>query len=430
MQGTQQEKGSEFLSIDLEHIRKQAMAACAAQFERIDAICLHNTQKVLQAYRECQISSYQFAGTSGYGYSDMGREKLDEVFAHVFKAEKALVRPHFVSGTHALATVLCALLQHGDTMISLIGAPYDTMQSVIGYAHETPHSLKEKGVIYDEVPLKDNAYDLDGIREKVGAAQPKLVLIQRSRGYSTRASLKISDIREIIQTVKAISPQTICFVDNCYGEFAAEEEPIEAGADIIAGSLIKNPGGGIAPTGGYIAGREDLVSAAADYLTAPGLGDELGSYAAGYRLFFQGFFMAPHVTAQAIKGAVFAAAVFAQLGFKVSPLPEEERYDLIQTIYLENEQNMCLFCQGIQSFSPVDAHVTPIPDDMPGYADKIIMAAGDFVQGSSIELSADGPIREPYMIYLQGGIVFEHNVLAVMSAAKYISDHAEGDAHD
>lgn len=418
------------MSIDLEQIRKQAMTACAAQFERIDTICLHNTQKVLQAYKDCQISSYQFAGTSGYGYSDMGREKLDEVFAHVFKAEKALVRPHFVSGTHALATVLCAILQHGDTMVSLIGAPYDTMQSVIGYAHETPHSLKEKGVLYEEVPLKDNAYDLEGIRETAAAKQPKLVLIQRSRGYSTRASLKISDIREIIQTVKAVSPQTICFVDNCYGEFAAEEEPIEAGADIIAGSLIKNPGGGIAPTGGYIAGREDLVSAAADYLTAPGLGDELGSYAAGYRLFFQGFFMAPHVTAQAIKGAVFAAAVFSQLGFNVSPLPEEERYDLIQTIYLENEQNMCLFCQGIQSFSPVDAHVTPIPDDMPGYADKIIMAAGDFVQGSSIELSADGPIREPYMIYLQGGIVFEHNVLAVLSAAKFISDHAKGDMHD
>lgn len=418
------------MSIDLEKIRKQAMKACAAQFERIDTICLHNTQKVLQAYKDCQISSYQFAGTSGYGYSDMGREKLDEVFAHVFKAEKALVRPHFVSGTHALATVLCAILQHGDTMVSLIGAPYDTMQSVIGYAHSTPHSLKEKGVLYKEVPLKDNTYDLEGIRKTVADTQPKLVLIQRSRGYSTRASLKISDIRDIIQTVKSVSPQTICFVDNCYGEFAAEEEPIEAGADIIAGSLIKNPGGGIAPTGGYIAGREDLVSAAADYLTAPGLGDELGSYAAGYRLFFQGFFMAPHVTAQAIKGAVFAAAVFAQLGFKVSPLPEDERYDLIQTIYLENEQNMCLFCQGIQSFSPVDAHVTPIPDDMPGYADKIIMAAGDFVQGSSIELSADGPIREPYMIYLQGGIVFEHNVLAVLSAAKYIADHAKGEAND
>lgn len=416
------------LSIDIETIRKKAMAACAGQFERIDTICLHNTEKVLQAYKDAQISSYQFAGTSGYGYSDMGREKLDEVFARVFKAEKAIVRPHFVSGTHALATVLLALLQQGDLMMSLIGAPYDTMQGVIGYAHETPHSLKEKGVRYQEVPLKDNAYDLEGIRDAVQKNQPKLVLIQRSRGYSTRASLKISDIRTIIQTVKAVSPQTICFVDNCYGEFAAEEEPIEAGADIIAGSLIKNPGGGIASTGGYIAGKEELVHAAADYLTAPGLGDELGSYAAGYRLFFQGFFMAPHVTAQAIKGAIFAAAVFSQMGFNVSPQPDEARYDLIQTIYLENEKNMCLFCQGIQSYSPVDAHVTPIPDDMPGYADKIIMAAGDFVQGSSIELSADGPIRDPYMIYLQGGIVFEHNVLAILSAAKYISDHAEGDA--
>lgn len=406
------------------------MAACADQFERIDTICLHNTEKVLKAYKDAQISSYQFAGTSGYGYSDMGREKLDEVFARVFKAEKALVRPHFVSGTHALATVLLALLQTGDTMLSLVGAPYDTMQGVIGYARHTPHSLKEKGVLYHEVPLKDNTYDLAGIEEAVQQHQPKLVLIQRSRGYSTRPSLKISDIRIIIETVKKASPHTICFVDNCYGEFAAEEEPIEAGADIIAGSLIKNPGGGIAPTGGYIAGKEELVHAAADYLTAPGLGDELGSYAAGYRLFFQGFFMAPHITAQAIKGAIFAAAVFSQLGFDVSPLPEDPRYDLIQTIYLKNEENMCLFCQGIQSYSPVDAHVTPIPDDMPGYADKIIMAAGDFVQGSSIELSADGPIRDPYMIYLQGGIVFEHNVLAILSAAKYVMDHAKGAAHD
>jgi len=414
---------------DIETIRKEALAACQVQFERIDTICLHNTAKVLAAYKAEEISSYQFAGSTGYGYSDIGREKLDAVFARVFKAEKALVRPHFVSGTHALATVLCALLQKDDLMMALVGAPYDTMQSVIGYVHDTPHSLKEKGVRYEEVPLKDNDVDLDGIRTAVGEKQPKLVLVQRSRGYSTRASLSIDKIRAIIAIVKEVSPQTVCFVDNCYGEFAAEEEPIEAGADIIAGSLIKNPGGGLAPTGGYIAGREDLVNAAADYLTAPGLGDELGSYAAGYRLFFQGFFMAPHVTAQAIKGAVFAAAVFKQIGFAVSPQPEDTRYDLIQTIYLENEQNMCLFCQGIQSFSPVDAHVTPIPDDMPGYADKIIMAAGDFVQGSSIELSADGPIREPYMIYLQGGIIFEHNVLAILSAAKYILEHQEGDAH-
>lgn len=414
---------------DIEAIRQEAMAVCRAQFERIDTICLHNTEKVLEAYKAESISSYQFAGTTGYGYSDMGREKLDAVFARVFKAEKALVRPHFVSGTHTLATVLCALLQKDDVMMSLAGAPYDTMQSVIGYAHATPHSLKEKGVRYEEVPLKDNAVDFAGIRQAVQQKQPRLVLIQRSRGYSTRASLRMETIRKIIAEVKDVSPKTICFVDNCYGEFAEEQEPIEVGADIIAGSLIKNPGGGLAPTGGYIAGRKELVEAAADYLTAPGLGDELGSYAAGYRLFFQGFFMAPHVTAQAIKGAVFAAAVFRQLGFDVSPQPEDIRYDLIQTIYLQNEKNMCLFCQGIQSFSPVDAHVMPIPDDMPGYADKIIMAAGAFVQGSSIELSADGPIRDPYMIYLQGGIVFEHNVLAVLRAASYILEHQKGECH-
>jgi cystathionine beta-lyase family protein involved in aluminum resistance len=295
-------------------------------------------------------------------------------------------------------------------------------RGVIGYDRETPRSLKEKGVLYKEVPLQDNAYDLNGIR-LAAAAKPKLVLIQRSRGYSTRPSLTIDDIRKIVSAVKSISPHTICFVDNCYGEFAAEEEPLEAGADIIAGSLIKNPGGGIAPTGGYIAGKADLVDAAADYLTAPGLGSELGSYAAGYRLFFQGLFMAPHVTAQAIKGAVFAAAVFSKLGFAVSPAADERRCDLIQTIYLKNARNMCLFCEGIQAFSPVDAHVTPIPGDMPGYSDKIIMAAGDFVQGSSIELSADGPMREPHMIFLQGGIVFEHNVLAVLSAARFVAEN-------
>lgn len=411
------------MTINLEQIRKDAMVKCASQFERIDTIALHNTQKVLDAYRKAQISAYQFAGTSGYGYSDMGREKLDEVFATVFKAEKALVRPHFVSGTHTLATVLCALLEKGDLLVSLIGAPYDTMQGVIGYVSDTRHSLKEKGVRYEEVPLKDNAYDLEGMAAVCKEKAPKVVLIQRSRGYSSRATLTIDDIRTIVKTVKKASPQTICFVDNCYGEFASEEESIEAGADIIAGSLIKNPGGGIAPTGGYIAGRADLVDAAADYLTAPGLGGELGSYAAGYRLFFQGLFMAPHVTAQAIKGAVFAAAVFDAIGFRVAPTYDERRYDLIQTIFLENERNMCLFAEGIQTFSPVDSHVTPVPDDMPGYTDKIIMAAGDFVQGSSIELSADGPIREPYMIYLQGGIVFEHNVLAVMSAARYILEH-------
>lgn len=417
------------MPIDFETLRQQAMEACAEQFEYIDRVALKNTEKVLQAYKECRVSAFQFAGTSGYGYSDLGREKLDEVYARVFRAEKALVRPHFVSGTHTLATVLCALLAKGERLVSLAGAPYDTMQGVIGYARHTPRSLKEKGVLYEEVPLRDNRYDLEAIARAMTEYKPKVALIQRSRGYSARKSLTPADIRKIVEVVKTCSPQTICFVDNCYGEFTAREEPLEAGADIIAGSLIKNAGGGLAPTGGYIAGKKEWVEAAADYLTAPGLGDELGSYAAGYRLFFQGFFMAPHVTAQAIKGAVFAAMVFERLGFTVSPSPQERRADLIQTVYLQNEENMCLFCRGIQSSSPVDAYVAPIPDAMPGYADKIIMAAGDFVQGSSIELSADGPIREPYVIYLQGGIVFEHNVLAVLQAAQYILAAREAGGH-
>ncbi len=408
--------------MDIESIKREALQDCAEQFARIDAVSLKNTEKVLQAYRDAKLSAFHFSGTSGYGYNDLGREKLDEVFSFVFKAEKAIVRPHFVSGTHALATVLCAILEKGDLLVSLVGAPYDTMQGVIGYARDSRNSLKEKGIFYDEVPLKNNTYDLQAIRTVVREKKPKLALLQRSRGYSPRPSLRPEDIRLIIDTVRDESPETICFVDNCYGEFAAEEEPVELGAHIIAGSLIKNPGGGIAPTGGYIAGRADLVEKAADCLTAPGLGDELGSYAAGYRLFFQGLFMAPHVTAQAVKGAVFAPAVFSRLGFSVSPAVQERRYDLIQTIALNNRHNMELFCQGIQRFSPVDAHVLPVADDMPGYADKIIMAAGDFVQGSSIELSADGPMREPYLVYLQGGIVLEHNILAVLQAAQFICD--------
>lgn len=418
------------MAIQWEEIKNKAFYICADQFQHIDQIALENTRKVLQAYKVVQLSAFHFAGTTGYGYNDLGREHLDAVYAQVFRAEKALVRPHFVSGTHTLATVLCSLLQAGDTLVSLVGVPYDTMQGVIGYSRYTPHSLKEKGVLYEEVALLHNTYDLTSIAKTVKRLQPKVALIQRSRGYASRPSLTIEDIQVIIKTVKQYSPQTICFVDNCYGEFTDTREPIEVGADIIAGSLIKNAGGGIAPTGGYIAGKTELVEAAADYLTAPGLGDELGSYATGYRLFFQGFFMAPHVTAQAIKGAVFAAAVFAELGFKVEPQATTRRSDLIQTIYLENEDNMCHFCEGIQTFSPVDAHVTPIPDDMPGYSDKIIMAAGAFVQGSSIELSADGPIRDPYVVYLQGGIVFEHNVLAVLQAAQYIMERNEGVGYD
>ena len=408
---------------DLKKIEEEALLEVLHAAESYDKAALYNTEKVMQAFRKHMVSDFYLKPTTGYAYSDVGREKLDEIYADIFKTEAALVRSQFVSGTHALAVALLGVLKAGDEVIAATGAPYDTMQTIIGVPVKTPGSLTDLGVVYKEIPMIGSQIDLEKITAAI-TAKTKMIHIQRSCGYSSvRKTLRIEEIGTICKAAKAIKPDIICFVDNCYGEFIEKQEPTEVGADLMAGSLIKNPGGGIAPTGGYIAGRADLVDAAADYLTAPGLGGELGSYAYGYRLFFQGFFMAPHVTAQAIKGAVFAAAVFDRIGFHVSPAFDEPRSDLIQTIYLENEKNMCLFAQGIQTFSPVDAHVTPIPDDMPGYADKIIMAAGDFVQGSSIELSADGPIREPYMIYLQGGIVFEHNVLAVLSAARYILEN-------
>ena len=404
---------------DSNALKKNALALCAKQFAYIDETALYNTEKVLTAYRKCKVSEYQFQPTTGYGYSDMGREKLDELFAYIFKGEKAIVRPHFVSGTHALSTVLFALLTAGDEMISLIGKPYDTMCNVIGHDYEVKNSLVARGIHYKEIPVKGDSYDLDKIEASI-TDKTRLVLIQRSRGYSERKSLSVDDIEKICAIVKKKNLKTICFIDNCYGEFAEIREPLEAGADIIAGSLIKNAGGGLAPTGGYIVGKEQLVDTAADYLTAPGLGSHLGSYAGGYRMFFQGLFMAPHIVAQAIKGAVFGAAVFSNLGFDVAPAINDRRYDLIQSIYLKSGKNMELFCEGLQQYSPVDAFVKPVPGAMPGYVDPIIMAGGTFVQGSSIELSADGPIREPYMIYLQGGLIFEHNMLALLSAAAYV----------
>lgn len=406
----------------LEEIRNQALAMAEPEFKQFEPIALANTKKVLEAFKECQVSDYHFHGTTGYGYNDGGREKLDEVFAYVFKGEKALVRPHFVSGTHALATTLMAIMGNGEKgkeFIYAVGAPYDTMQSVIGATRQVRGSLVEKGFIYKEVSLKDNRYDLEAIGSAVNE-QTRTVVIQRSRGYSTREPLSIDDIRTIVTVVKAKNPDTICFVDNCYGEFTELEEPLEAGADIMAGSLIKNAGGGLAPTGAYIVGRSDLVEAVAYQLTAPGLGDHMGSYTPGYRLFFQGLFMAPHVVLQALKGAVYTAAVGELLGYEVFPKVNAKRYDLIQAINLANADEMEQFCRGMQAYSPVDAHVHPIPGDMPGYEDKIIMAGGTFVQGSSIELSADGPIRPPYTIFMQGGLVFEHSMLGVLGAAEEI----------
>ena len=409
----------------IDQLREQAMALAEPQFKKFEPIALVNTEKVLNAFRECQLSDYHFNPSSGYGYNDVGREKLDQVFAHVFKGEKALVRPHFVSGTHALATTLLAIMGNGDKgkeFVYAVGQPYDTMQTVIGSNRETRGSLVEKGFIYKEANLKDDHYDLAAIESAVNE-NTRVVVIQRSRGYSTRQPLSVEDISKIVAVVKKKNPNTVTFVDNCYGEFTETREPLEVGADIMAGSLIKNAGGGIAPTGGYVVGRADLVEDTAYQLTAPGLGDHMGSYAGGYRLFFQGLFLAPHVVLQALKGAVYTAAVAQLLGYESMPAVDADRYDLIQAINLANADEMEYFCAGMQAYSPVDAHVHPVPGDMPGYEDQIIMAGGTFVQGSSIELSADGPVRPPYTIFMQGGLVFEHSMLGILGAAREILKH-------
>ena len=390
-------------------------------FNHVDEVAEVNTLKVLDAMRECKVSEAHFNTTSGYAYDDIGRSKLEELYAKIFGAERALVRTQFVSGTHALATVLFGILRPGDELVSLTGKPYDTMQTVIGYDNPSPGSLKEFGVLYNELPMIDGKVDMAGIKSVI-TEHTKMVEIQRSRGYSMRNPLSIEDIRSITAEVHRIKPDCVCFVDNCYGEFVDTLEPTQVGADIMAGSLIKNPGGGLAPTGGYIVGRDKLVELASYRLTAPGMGDELGASLANNRLLFQGLFLAPHVVAQAIKGALFAAGMFAKLGYKTLPLPTDVRGDIIQAIELGTAEKMVAFCGGIQKYSPVDSYAAPEPWDMPGYADKIIMAAGTFVQGASIEFSADGPMRAPYNVYLQGGLTMEHAMIGIMGAAQAIED--------
>lgn len=402
-------------------LKKEVMADSRRLFEKIDEIAETNTLKVLDAMRYCRVSEAHFNTTSGYAYDDIGRGKLEELYAKIFGAERALVRTQFVSGTHALATVLFGILRPGDELLALTGKPYDTMQTVIGYENPSPGSLKEFGIGYRELPLLDGRVDIRNIKN-VLTEKTKLVLIQRSRGYSMRPPLSIEDIRAACAEVKRISPDCVCFVDNCYGEFVDTLEPAQVGADIMAGSLIKNPGGGIAPTGGYIAGRNELVELSSYRLTAPGMGDELGASLANNRLLFQGLFMAPHTVGQAIKGAIFAAGMFQRLGYKTLPLPTEERGDIIQAIELGSREKLIAFCCGIQKYSPVDSYAAPEPWDMPGYTDQVIMAAGTFVQGASIELSADGPLREPYNVYLQGGLTFEHAVAGIMGAAQELEN--------
>ncbi len=396
-------------------IIKQAEKDLKEQFEIIDEIRDYNQEKVLKAFIENKVAPEHFYTVSGYGHDDMGREVLDRVFADVFKAEKAIARIHFASGTHTLACVLFGNLRPNDKLLSVVGAPYDTMQEVIGTMgdEETKEdSLIAHGIIYDEVPLKDNDVDLEGI-EKAVDESVKMVLIQRSKGYSTRKSLTVDTIGKICEIVKKKNPNCICFVDNCYGEFVEDKEPIEVGADIIAGSLIKNPGGGIVEAGGYIAGKARYVDKSANRLTAPGIGSEGGAMFNQHRLIFQGLFMAPSVVSDAVKGAVLASKVFDEIGFDSTPKYYEKRTDIIQNITFGSPEPLEQFCRTIQSLSPVNGYVTPIPEYIPGYEDQVIMAGGTFIEGSTIELSADGPMRSPYVAYMQGGLNYAHVKIAL-----------------
>ena len=397
-----------------------------ARFDEIDRIAFLNTSKVMEAFEDNRVSDACFAGTTGYGYDDLGRETLDRIYAQIFRTEAALVRTGFVNGTHALTPALFALAGPGDTLLSVTGAPYDTLRSAIGISGEHFGSLKFYGVDYAEVALAANgAPDYAAIAAAAAEPKVKAVMLQRSRGYEDRRALTVEEIGRLCDTVRAVNPAARIMVDNCYGEFTDTVEPSELGADLIAGSLIKNPGGGVAPTGGYVAGKKELVERAAMRLTTPGIGGECGSTLGQNRLLFQGLFLAPHTVAQALKTAVFCAAMLERLGYETSPKALEKRSDIIQMIRLGSAEKMKRFCAGIQAGAPVDSYVTPEPWQMPGYDCPVIMAAGSFIQGSSIELSADGPFREPYTVYLQGGLTYESGKLGIMMALSAMLENKE-----
>lgn len=387
------------------------------QFERIDRIAQQNTLKVMQAFQDNKVSDSCFAGTTGYGYDDVGREVLDKVYAQIFCTEAALVRIGFVNGTHALSTALFAMLKPGDTLLSATGLPYDTLRNAIGIEGDCHGSLRFYGINYAQVNLRaDGSPDIEAIKKASADKSVTAVLIQRSRGYGDRPAFSAEQIGEIARAVKEVDPSINVMVDNCYGEFTGEHEPTEYGVDLMAGSLIKNPGGGLAPTGGYVVGKAELVEKAAMRLTTPGIGGECGATLGNNRLLFQGLFMAPHIVAQALKTATFCSAMMSKIGFETSPAPDEVRSDIIQMVTLKTADNMKKFCKGIQSGAPVDSYVTPEPWQMPGYNCPVIMAAGAFIQGSSIELSADGPMKEPFIAYMQGGITYESGKLGIMMA--------------
>lgn len=397
----------------------EAEESIKEQFKHIENICEINQLRVMKAFADNRVSDSHFVATTGYGYDDLGRDTLDRVYADIMGAEDALVRHNFISGTHTISTALFAVLRPNDILVSITGKPYDTLEEVIGIQGEAGNgSLKDFGVKYVQIDLKhDGTPDLEQIKFTLTHMNVKAITIQRSKGYGWRPTYSAKDIGALIEFVKEISPETICIVDNCYGEFVETEEPTAYGADLIAGSLIKNPGGGLAPTGGYIAGKQKYVELCAYRLTSVGIGKEAGASLGFNRQMYQGLFMAPHVVSQALKAAVLCSAVFEKLGFEVDPKPNEIRHDIIQSIKFGDPDKVTAFCQGIQKGAPVDSFVTPEPWDMPGYSSQVIMASGAFVQGASIELSADAPIKPPYIAYMQGGLTYESAKLGIMVAA-------------
>ncbi len=416
------------LDADIIAMGEEIRASLKARFEKIDEMAEFNQMKVLHAMQQKQVSEACLLGTTGYGYNDLGRDTLEEVYADIFKAEDALVRPQITCGTHALALALMSNLRPGDELLSPVGKPYDTLEEVIGIRDKgnghSSGSLKEYGVTYRQVDLKENGdFDFEGIRAAI-SEKTHMVTIQRSKGYQTRPTLSVERIEELIRFIRGVKADVVIMVDNCYGEFVQEREPIEAGADLAVGSLIKNPGGGLCPSGGYIVGKKECVENAAYRLTSPGLGKEVGASLGILPAFYQGLFMAPIVTASALKTAIFAAAAYERAGYKAYPSADSERYDIIQAVTLGSAEKLCAFCEGIQAAAPVDSHVTPEPWPMPGYDSNVIMAAGAFVSGSSIELSADGPLKEPYAVYFQGGLSFPHGAFGILKSLQQLKNKA------
>ena len=406
---------------DIQHIVSKVEETLTPLFKEIEETAYINQEKVLDAFHHVKASENDLIGSTGYGYDDFGRDHLEEIYAYTFKAEDAIVRPQIISGTHAITLALQSTLKYGDELMYITGSPYDTLLEVIGVNGNGIESLKEHGVTYKEVALKDGMIDVETVLNTI-SKQTKVIAIQRSKGYGQRPSITVDEIETAISQIKQRYPNVIIFVDNCYGEFVERREPIEVGADLIAGSLIKNPGGGLAKIGGYIAGRKDLIERCGYRLTAPGIGKEAGASLFSLQEMYQGFFLAPHVVSQSLKGALFTSLLLEKMNMNTVPKYDAKRTDLIQTVQFETKEQMIAFCQSIQHASPINAHFSPEPSYMPGYEDDVIMAAGTFVQGSSIELSADGPIRPPYEAYVQGGLTYEHVKIAVTRAVMNLKE--------